>query len=140
MAGLDMSMVPFNASFFYHCVDLAKKDPDFLERVNDATKRILNVKKKLGLLDDNFENVYPVPSDLNKIGTNESENFNLEAARESIILAKNENNVLPLDKKTNKKILVTGPTANLRKVMNGGWSYTWQGDIESAYYHGRDIK
>ena len=139
MAGLDMSMVPYDASFYEHCVNLSKKDTKFLERVNDATKRILRVKNQLGLLGD-YDKIYPDPADLNKIGTEESEKFNLEAARESIILAKNENNVLPLDKKTNKKILVTGPTANLRKVMNGGWSYTWQGDIESAYYHGRDIK
>ncbi len=130
MAGLDMSMVPYDANkFFDHCVNLTRKDPAFLNRVNDANRRILRVKSKLGLLDDNYDSIYPLESDLNKIGTQESENFNLEAARESIVLAKNEKNALPLNKPSfneNLKILVTGPTANLRKVLNGGWSYTWQ--------------
>ena len=57
--------------------------------------------------------------------------INLNAARESIILTKNENNILPLSKKT--KILVTGPTANLLSSLNGGWTITWQGNEESAY-------
>ena len=137
MAGLDMSMVPYDASFYEHCVNLSKKDTKFLERVNDATKRILRVKNQLGLLGD-YDKIYPDPADLNKIGTEESEKFNLEAARESIILAKNEKNSLPLDKKSNKRILVTGPTANLRKVLNGGWSYTWQGNFENTYDFGRE--
>jgi beta-glucosidase len=127
MAGMDMSMVPYDSSFFDHCVSLAKKDETFLNRVNDATMRILGVKQRLGLLKDNFESILPVESDLDKIGTNEAQDFNLEAARESIILAKNRNDVLPLSKSSNvAKILVTGPTANLRRVMNGGWSHTWQ--------------
>lgn len=127
MAGVDMSMVPMDFSFLHHCIALAKKDPEFLERVNDATMRILKVKEKLGL----FENPYPVEEDLTRIGTNESEQFNLEAARESIILAKNENKCLPL--KTNKKILVTGPTAKLLNVLCGGWSYTFMGENEKAF-------
>jgi len=136
MAGLDMSMVPLDVSFYEHCVNLTKKDIKFLERVNDATKRILRVKNQLGLLGD-YDKIYPDPADLNKIGTQESEEFNLQAARESIILAKNEN-ALPLDKNSNKRILITGPAANLRKVLNGGWSYTWQGNSESTYDFGRE--
>lgn len=87
----------------------------------------MKVKERLGL----FENPYPVERDLTKIGTDESEAFNLEAARESIILAKNEKKLLPLN--VNKKILVTGPTANLLRVLCGGWSYTFQGEDEKAY-------
>ena len=137
MAGVDMSMVPYDSSFYEYCVDLAKNDDQFLQRVTDASMRLLKVKDKLGLLDPNYDNIYPNPADLNKIGTNESEEFNLEAARESIILAKNQNNILPLNKNSNKKILITGPTGNLRKVLNGGWSYTWQGNVESTYDFGR---
>ena len=132
-----MSMVPYDTSFYEHCVNLSRKDSKFLERVDDATRRILNVKNQLGLLDD-FDKIYPDPADLNKIGTEESEKFNLEAARESIILAKNENNTLPLSKNSNLRILVTGPTSNLRRVLNGGWSYSWQGNIESLYDYGRE--
>jgi beta-glucosidase len=137
MAGLDMSMVPYDASFYEHCVNLSKKDSKFLDRVNDATHRILRVKNQLGLLGD-YDKIYPDPTDLNKIGTEESEKFNLDAARESIILVKNEKNTLPLSKNSDKRILITGPTANLRKVLNGGWSYTWQGDSEQAFDFGRE--
>lgn len=86
----------------------------------------------MGLFEKEFR--YPVESDLSKIGTEESENFNLKAARESIILAKNSNNFLPLNASNDgQKIFVTGPTANLLKVLNGGWSYTWQGDNENDF-------
>ena len=95
---------------------------------------MLNLK-----LDDNYDNIYPVKSDLDKIGTVESESFNLDAARESIILAKNdEKKILPIPKGSSKKILVTGPTGNLRKALNGGWTYTWQGDLEYLYGYGRE--
>jgi beta-glucosidase len=127
MAGVDMSMVPLDFSFRDICIDLAKKDPVFLERVNEATMRILKVKERLGL----FENAYAVENDIELIGTDESERFNLEAARESVILAKNEKNTLPLS--PNKKIFVTGPTANLLRVLCGGWSYEFQGQDEKAF-------
>jgi beta-glucosidase len=127
MNGLDMSMVPYSFSFYDHCVNLGKKDAKFLERVNDATMRILKAKDALGL----FENALPVAADLSNIGTADSEAFNLEAARESIILAKNERNTLPLA--TNRRILVTGPTGNIIRSMNGGWTYTWQGNNEPYY-------
>lgn len=141
MAGIDMSMVPEDYSFIDHCVNLYEKDLSFAGRVNDATKRILRVKETLGLFEDS---VYPVVADLDKIGTDESESFNLEAARESIILAKNANGILPLGDekdvagkiKRNRermKILVTGPSGNILRALNGGWSYTWQGRDESKF-------
>lgn len=129
MSGLDMSMVPNDYSFFDHCVNLTYKDEKFLERVNDAVKRILRVKEKLGLFEDPFVS----ERDLEKIGTKESEEFNLQAARESIILAKNNDNLLPLKDKKFQKILVTGPTGNVLRTMNSGWSYSWQGDNEGLY-------
>ena len=110
-----MSMVPYDYSFYYHCVNLTKKDPDFVKRVNDAAERILNVKNDLGL----FEAPYPDPNNLKNVNTDESFNFNLEAAREVIILAKNLNNRLPLDKASNKKILVAGPSGDILRVLNG---------------------
>ena len=121
LAGLDMSMVPYDYSFYYHCVNLTRKNSQFAARVDDAVTRILNVKNKLGL----FENPFPNPNNLNNVDTNASYEFSLEAARESIILAKNKDNILPL-KANEKKILVTGPTGNKLRVLNGGWSYTWQ--------------
>ena len=129
MAGLDMSMVPFGYSFHDHCVSLAKKDNAFLERVNDAVKRILVVKNKIGLFDTNGS--MPLASDLDNIATDNSKDFNLQAARESLVLTKNNENVLPMNK--NKKILVTGTTAGNLRVLNGGWSYKWQGDNEDYF-------
>ncbi|CAF1005435.1 unnamed protein product [Brachionus calyciflorus] len=129
MSGVDMSMVPSDYSFFDHCVNLTKKNEKFLNRVNDAVTRILTVKKNLGL----FENPFANAEDLNKIGTNESEEFNLEAARESIILAKNKG-ILPLQKLNKSKILVTGPTGNIIRTLSSGWSYTWQGESEDLYH------
>jgi len=134
MAGVDMSMVPFDFSFQEHCVNLTQKDDLFSKRVDDAVNRILQVKERLGL----FDNPYPSQDELRKIGTNESEEINLESARESIILAKNEKKILPLNltmlKENKFKILVTGPTGNILRSLNGGWSYTWQGSNEEAFH------
>ncbi len=127
MAGLDMSMVPFDFTFYEHCLKWASTDAAFAARVDDANRRILTVKDRLGLFDDPF----PHAEDLKNIDTDEAYSLNLQAARESIILAQNENNVLPLDK--SKKYLVTGPTGDLLKVLNGGWSYSWQGSNESFF-------
>ena len=125
MAGVDMSMVPGDFSFYEHCVNIAKKDALFKIRVDDATRRILLVKDKVGL----FEDAYPLPEDLNMIGTPESEQLNLMASRESVILAKNDKNILPIVNKS-LNILVTGPTGNSMRVINGGWSYQLE-EIES---------
>jgi beta-glucosidase len=127
MAGIDMSMVPYDYSFTEHCLSLSAKYPNFTARVNDATMRILKVKEKLGI----FDNPYPNRADLNKIGTQESHDFNLQAARESIVLAKNENNLLPLQ--DNQKVLVTGASGNSLRVLHGGWSYSWPGNNETTF-------
>lgn len=128
MAGVDMSMVPYDFSFYDHCVNLTLKDAAFRNRVDDATMRILTVKDDLGL----FENAYPDPADLIHVGSDAAWQLALDAAHESIVLAKNENNLLPL-KSNMGKILVTGPTGNLLKVLHGGWSYRWQGDNETFF-------
>lgn len=80
-----------------------------------------------------FENPYPDPKAVNYVGLDESNKFNEEATKESIVLAKNRANILPI-KRGEKKILVTGPTANLLRILNGGWSYDWQGSNEAYYY------
>jgi beta-glucosidase len=122
MAGVDMSMVPFNFSFYDHCVELSKKNNDFVKRTNDAVLRILRVKKLVGIL-KHSASIYPNDQDIMSIGTEESEKVALEASRESIVLAANNNNILPLNKSS--KILIVGPSSNLLKVLNGGWSYKW---------------
>ncbi|MFN4111156.1 MAG: glycoside hydrolase family 3 C-terminal domain-containing protein, partial [Ignavibacteria bacterium] len=127
MAGVDMSMVPYDFSFYHNLVELVKEGSVPMWRIDEAVSRILKVKFELGL----FENPYPPKDYLNKFARQEHTQFNLDAARESIILVKNENNILPLNK--NLKIFVTGPTANKLSPLNGGWTITWQGNDEELY-------
>ncbi|GJQ63160.1 MAG: glycosyl hydrolase [Melioribacteraceae bacterium] len=129
MAGMDMSMVPFDYSFYELLVELVKDGEVPMERIDDAVGRILYVKMKVGL----FDNPYPDESMFNKFATKEFTNINKEAAAEVLTLVKNENDLLPLSK--DAKVLVTGPNANKLSVLNGGWTITWQGDMEEAYPH-----
>ncbi|MGA9995065.1 MAG: glycoside hydrolase family 3 N-terminal domain-containing protein [Pyrinomonadaceae bacterium] len=127
MAGIDMSMVPSDYSFADLLVQLVKEGKVPMSRIDEAVSRILWVKFELGL----FENPMPNPALKSKIGSNASRQLSLQAARESMTLLKNENNLLPLAK--NRKVLVTGPTANSFISLNNGWSYVWQGSEESLY-------
>lgn len=127
MAGVDMSMVPFNYSFYDLLLELAKSGEVPMARIDEAVSRILRVKFQSGL----FELKTPAIPVENNFATEAAVAVNRQAARESIVLAKNDNHLLPLSKQTS--ILVTGPTANLLNVMNGGWTITWQGDKEQLY-------
>lgn len=127
MAGVDMSMVPYDFSFYNYLLELAKEGAVPMWRIDEAVSRILAVKMQVGLFDD----PYPNKALLKDFANDKFTAINLNAARESIILTKNENNILPLSKTT--KVLVTGPTANMLSVLNGGWTITWQGNEESAY-------
>ncbi len=127
MAGVDMSMVPYDFSFYNDLLELAKDGQVPRSRIDEAVGRILRVKFQLNL----FENPYPDKSMKEKVGNEEFTEVSLQAAREAITLLKNDENLLPLHK--NQKVLVTGPTANLRSVLNSGWTYTWQGNEEALY-------
>ena len=127
MAGVDMSMVPYDFSFYHILLELVKEGQVPESRIDEAVQRILRVKFKLGL----FENPYPDKKMAKNVGSKASAEVSLQAAREAMTLLKNDGNFLPLDKK--KKLLVTGPNANLRSILNGGWTYTWQGDKEELY-------
>lgn len=126
-AGVDMSMVPYEYTFFDYLVQLVHEGKVPMWRVNQAVHRILKVKYELGL----FERPVGNPSDYPKFGSEEFRESSLQAAREAITLLKNNKNVLPLKK--DMKILVTGPTANTMRSLNGGWSYTWQGDVSDKF-------
>jgi len=127
MAGVDMSMVPFDFSFYDLLLELVNTREVPLARIDEAVTRILTVKYRAGL----FNAPTPVLSEADHFATAQATNINRQAARESIVLAKNEHHSLPLKKNAN--ILVAGPNANLLSVMNGGWTLTWQGDNESLY-------
>ncbi|HYE66923.1 MAG TPA: glycoside hydrolase family 3 N-terminal domain-containing protein [Pyrinomonadaceae bacterium] len=127
MAGIDMSMVPSDYSFSDHLLALAKEGQVPASRIDQAVRRILRVKFDLGL----FENPMPDASLKAKIGSDESRQVSLQAARESMTLLKNENDLLPLTK--DRKVLVTGPTADSLISLNNGWTYVWQGSEETLY-------
>jgi beta-glucosidase len=97
-----------------------------MDRLDDAVRRILRVKSRLGL----FEKPIPTFENYPKFGCAEFQQASLNSALESITLLKNENGVLPL--KTNQKVLVAGPTSNNMIYLNGAWTHTWQG-VDTAY-------
>ncbi len=127
MAGVDMSMVPYDFSFYNYLLELAKEGSVPMWRIDEAVSRILRVKYQLGL----FDNPYPNKDLVKNFASKEFTDANLKAARESVVLTKNQKDILPLSK--NIKVLVTGPTANLLSVLNGGWTITWQGNEETLY-------
>ncbi len=127
MAGIDMSMVPYDYSFYDTLLELVIAGEVPMERIDQAVADILRVKFQLGL----FERPYPVKSMLGDVGTAAHSRVNLQAAQEAMTLLKNEAQILPLPK--DKKVLVTGPSANKLSLLNGGWTLTWQGDKESLY-------
>ena len=120
-AGIDVCMEPYDASFATYLIDLVKSNEVSIERVNDAVRRVLKVKFKLGL----FEQQQTDASKYPKFGSDEFVQASLETAHEALTLLKNDNNILPLGK--NKKVLITGVAANSLNYLNGGWSRTWRG-------------
>lgn len=127
MAGIDMSMVPEEFTFYTDLVDLVKKGEVPMARIDDAVTRILRMKFELNLFQNTVANLKDYP----KFGSAEHIQEAYKTAAESITLLKNKEAVLPLNK--SEKILVTGATANSMKNLNGGWSYTWQGENSDTY-------
>lgn len=126
-AGVDMSMVPNDYSFPQYVVELVNEGGISKERLDEAVGRILTLKFKLGL----FANPMPDTTHIKTIGSEKHQQVALEAARESIVLLENRNELLPL--KSNARLLVAGPCANSVTALNSSWSYTWQGDLAEHY-------
>lgn len=121
-AGIDMSMVPYEVSFCTYLKELVEEGKVSMERIDDAVSRVLRLKFRLGL----FENPYWDIEKYDKFGSDDYAAVALAAAEETEVLLKNEGGVLPLSK--DAKILLTGPNAASMRTLNGGWSYSWQGD------------
>ncbi len=126
-AGIDMSMVPYEVSFCDYLKELVEEGKVSMERIDDAVSRVLRLKFRLGL----FENPYWDITKYDEFASEAHAKLALEAAEESQVLLKNNNNVLPLKK--DAKLLLTGPNANSMRTLNGGWSYSWQGDKADEY-------
>jgi beta-glucosidase len=127
LAGVDMSMVPEDYSFYDTLLQLVQDGEVPMKRIDEAVGNVLRVKYALGL----FKDPYPRKDRAASVGAPSSRQVNLRAAQEAMTLLKNENHVLPLAK--GRKVLVTGPCANKLSVLNSGWSTTWQGDQEQLY-------
>jgi beta-glucosidase len=126
-AGIDMCIVPYDYTFYNYLIQSVREGKVPMSRINESVRRILHVKYELGLFDHPVGN----PDDYPKFGSDEFKSTSYKSASEAITLLKNDNNILPLKK--NIKVLVTGPTANTMRSIDGGWSYTWQGEQDDKY-------
>jgi beta-glucosidase len=122
-AGIDMAMIPDSHTNFITTVDQAVKNEDItLERIDDAVTRILRVKFLMGL----FEHPYPDPVFQASVRSADHLQIAARSVRESLVLLKNEGNVLPLGAEVSK-ILVAGVGADNTGLQSGGWTLEWQG-------------
>ena len=121
-------MTPYDMEFCTLLKELVEEGKVSMERIDDAVKRIIRLKLRLGL----FEHPATNPADYPLFGSEEHARKALELAAESEVLLKNEGNLLPLA--PGVKILVTGPNANSMRALNGGWSYTWQGSDDERFH------
>lgn len=126
-AGIDMAMEPYDLSYCTLLKELVEEGEVPMSRIDDAVRRVLRLKFRLGLFDtpNTYSEDYP------EFGSQEHAKAALLAAEESEVLLKNSDGILPLKKGT--RILVTGPNANSMRCLNGGWSYTWQGHLADRF-------
>ena len=132
-AGIDMIMDPYDPEVCKDIITAVNEKMIPMSRIDDAVRRVLRLKARLGL----FENPVWDVDHYDKFACKGFQTNAYEAAVESMVLLKNEDNVLPIQ--AGKKILVTGPNANSMRTLNGGWSYTWQGDADNFASHHNTI-
>lgn len=123
-AGIDMIMDPYDPEVCNDIIAAVNEKMIPMSRIDDAVRRVLRLKVRLGLFENPVWNV----DNYDKFACKEFQDNSYDAAVESMVLLKNEDNVLPIS--ADKKILVVGPNANSMRTLNGGWSYTWQGDAD----------
>ena len=131
-AGIDMAMEPYALDFCTLLKELVEEKQVPMSRVDDAVRRILRLKVRLGL----FEQPMTATENYPDFASDEHARKAIEAAEESEILLKNKDQILPLRK--GLKLLVTGPNAHSMRCLNGGWSYSWQGHLADRFagdYH-----
>lgn len=121
-AGIDMVMEPYSCDACGYIIELVNEGKIPMSRIDDACRRVLRMKYRLRLFEHPTQKLKNYPL----FGGEQFAQLALEGATESMVLLKNDNNILPLQK--GKKILLTGPNANQMRCLDGGWSYTWQGN------------
>ncbi|RLN49387.1 hypothetical protein BBJ29_010178, partial [Phytophthora kernoviae] len=118
---LDVSMVPSDAKFIDYVKSMLETNPEQEVRMRESAKRIIKMKLKLGL----YDNPVPGADYVSMVANDNDKTVALDLARESIVLLKNSNNVLPLSK--GASVFLTGHSANDVGNQCGGWSVRWQG-------------
>lgn len=126
-AGIDMAMEPYDVSFCSLLKELVQEGKVPMSRIDDAVRRVLRLKFRLGL----FDRPNTPASDYPLFGSREHAELAIRSAEESEVLLKNKDGILPLA--PGKKILVTGPNAHSMRCLNGGWSYSWQGHLADRF-------
>ena len=129
MAGIDMAMTPYNTDFADHLAALVREGRISEERIDLSVARILRMKFEIGL----FDHPYPRNDRFDRIGSAENRAKALEAARESIVLMKNDGHLLPLNASTLKSLVVAGPTADSKSALTGGWTLRWMTSDERLF-------
>lgn len=126
-AGIDLVMEPYNLAFCPTLVNLVEEGEVPMQRIDDAVRRVLRLKYRLGL----FEHPSWSRDEYPDFGSKENQAAAKNAADEAITLLKNEEGILPLP--SGARLLVTGPNAHTMRPLNGGWSYSWQGHIADEF-------
>lgn len=121
-AGIDMCMVPNDYNFSDLLFELVNEGRITEARIDQSVRRILMVKRELGLLKNTL---VPTIQDYPDFGAKTHQEAALKCAEESITLLENKNNTLPLN--ASQKVFVTGPSSNSMALLNGPWTRTWQG-------------
>ncbi len=131
LAGVDMLMAPDSWKELYkNTLDQARRGIIPAERIDDAVRRILRVKALAGLFDRPSPAVRSAAIGLGVIGDAAHRDLARRAVRESLVLLKNENGLLPLN--PHNRILVAGPAADSVGTQAGGWTVDWQGAHNTA--------
>tara|TARA_B100001094_G_scaffold46702_2_gene41902 strand:+ start:2046 stop:3878 length:1833 start_codon:yes stop_codon:yes gene_type:complete len=129
-AGIDMNMVPGSLNsddnsyddFIRLAIESVKEGSIPMERIDDAVSRILKIKKKLGL----FDKPIKAPKNIDVVGSKKHRDLARKSVRKSLVLLKNEGDILPLNKNSGKITLV-GEHADNIGYQSGGWTIHWQG-------------
>ena len=128
-AGVDMAMTPYTTTFCRYVKELVQEGRLTQARIDLSAGRVLQMKDEIGL----FEHPMPRADRLSRVGDPALRAQAVAAARESVVLLKNEKSTLPLAPARVKRLLVVGPSAESRANLSGGWTLAWQGRPEEAY-------
>ena len=135
-AGIDMVMVPEDwKPMLLNTIQQVKDGVIPMERIDDAVTRILRVKLRLGLYQKGLPSSRKLAGNQQLVGSKEHREIARDAVRKSLVLLKNQQNILPI--KPNQHVLIAGDGANNIAKQSGGWTITWQGtELDNSDFPG----